>query len=208
MDHDHCSPNPCENDAPCFNTQADYYCHCTEDWEGKNCSLPRLQCSSPPCEGTVNWYFTYRKNTFFECLIITDGLGKSQLISTNVSVSYIVIYFLKLLHSRSLSLVKDHWWKLFVNSRMLHGSSNSWILSIYERIYVYPLAMCSQHFYKLGTTNNKLNFMIYNIIGIMKSRKLWWAELIVQVGEKRNAYRNSGKTSGNVATWKTKELEG
>lgn len=53
VDHDHCSPNPCENDAPCFNTQADYYCHCPEDWEGKNCSTPRLQCNSPPCEGIV-----------------------------------------------------------------------------------------------------------------------------------------------------------
>jgi len=63
VDHDHCSPNPCENEAPCFNTQADYYCHCPEDWEGKNCSMPRLQCSSPPCEGTVTWYFTFWQST-------------------------------------------------------------------------------------------------------------------------------------------------
>jgi len=76
VDHDHCSPNPCDNDAPCFNTQADYYCHCPEDWEGKNCSMPRLQCSSPPCEGIVHWYFTFRKSTLFECLINTEVLDK------------------------------------------------------------------------------------------------------------------------------------
>lgn len=51
VDHDHCNPNPCQNDAPCFNTQADYYCHCSEDWEGKNCSFPRYKCDNPPCDG-------------------------------------------------------------------------------------------------------------------------------------------------------------
>lgn len=50
VDHDHCNPNPCENDAPCFNTQVDYYCHCLKDWQGKNCSIPRVQCSTPPCD--------------------------------------------------------------------------------------------------------------------------------------------------------------
>lgn len=48
-DYDHCNPDPCENDAPCYNTQADYYCHCPERWQGKNCSLPRLSCDNPPC---------------------------------------------------------------------------------------------------------------------------------------------------------------
>lgn len=69
VDHDHCNPNPCENDAPCFNTQADYYCHCPEDWQGKNCSTPRIQCSNPPCEGTVYKFIlsmcVYSTNAFF-----------------------------------------------------------------------------------------------------------------------------------------------
>lgn len=47
----HCTPNPCQNSARCFNTQADYYCHCPENWEGKNCSIPRIQCVNPPCTG-------------------------------------------------------------------------------------------------------------------------------------------------------------
>lgn len=54
IDHDHCTPNPCENGAPCFNTPVDYYCHCSQDWQGKNCSLPKVQCSHPPCFGNKN----------------------------------------------------------------------------------------------------------------------------------------------------------
>lgn len=50
-DYDHCNPDPCQNGASCFNTQADYYCHCPERWQGKNCSLPKLTCDNPPCDG-------------------------------------------------------------------------------------------------------------------------------------------------------------
>jgi hypothetical protein len=49
--------------------------------------------------------------------------------------------------------------------------------------------------------------MIYSIVGIVKSGNLWWAELIAQVGDKRNTYRIFGETSSNVATFKTKELQ-
>ncbi|KAH1007672.1 hypothetical protein HUJ04_004878 [Dendroctonus ponderosae] len=49
-DYDHCNPDPCQNGAPCFKAQNDYYCHCPEGWQGKNCSQAKIVCDSPPCE--------------------------------------------------------------------------------------------------------------------------------------------------------------
>ena len=52
-DADPCSPNPCKHDSSCFNIQGDFYCHCQEGWEGKDCSQPRHMCGAHSCEGRV-----------------------------------------------------------------------------------------------------------------------------------------------------------
>jgi hypothetical protein len=129
--------------------------------------------------------------------------------STNVSLSYDVSCFKKLLHSGSLSLVKDHWWQLFVNVRR----PGAWFFKQLNLFYLWKDSCVSlgnvlPKFSQIRYNHNKLNFVIYSIVGIVKSRKLWWAELIAQVGEKSNTYSIFGETSGNVATWKTKKIEG
>lgn len=65
-DYDHCSPDPCQNGASCFNTQQDYYCHCPEGWQGKNCSQPRLLCDNPPCRDIG----TLRIFSQFFCIVL------------------------------------------------------------------------------------------------------------------------------------------
>lgn len=52
LDIDYCSPNPCQNGAPCFNLATDYYCACPEDYEGKNCSHLKDHCRTTTCKGT------------------------------------------------------------------------------------------------------------------------------------------------------------
>lgn len=50
VDYDHCKSNPCHNDAQCLNMADDYYCHCAENWQDKNCSTPKIKCTVPPCD--------------------------------------------------------------------------------------------------------------------------------------------------------------
>ncbi|MGH0171406.1 UNVERIFIED_CONTAM: hypothetical protein FKN15_061281 [Acipenser sinensis] len=45
-----CNPNPCQNQASCYNVGGDYYCACSEDYEGKNCSNFKDHCKNTPCE--------------------------------------------------------------------------------------------------------------------------------------------------------------
>lgn len=55
-DADPCSPNPCKHESTCFNIQGDFYCHCNEGWEGKDCSHQRHHCDSASCEGTTKYH--------------------------------------------------------------------------------------------------------------------------------------------------------
>ena len=48
---DLCNPNPCENEARCFNSNSDYYCQCPDDLHGKNCSETKAVCLGPQCNG-------------------------------------------------------------------------------------------------------------------------------------------------------------
>uniref|UniRef100_A0A8C3AIP3 Delta-like protein n=1 Tax=Cyclopterus lumpus TaxID=8103 RepID=A0A8C3AIP3_CYCLU len=50
LDIDYCSPNPCQNGAPCFNLATDYFCACSEDYEGKNCSHLKDHCRITTCK--------------------------------------------------------------------------------------------------------------------------------------------------------------
>ncbi|XP_075555978.1 uncharacterized protein LOC142588284 [Dermacentor variabilis] len=51
-DEDPCHPNPCAHGASCFSLGShDYYCHCTDRYQGKNCTQDR-PCGGPggqPC---------------------------------------------------------------------------------------------------------------------------------------------------------------
>uniref|UniRef100_A0A8D1NRF2 Delta-like protein n=1 Tax=Sus scrofa TaxID=9823 RepID=A0A8D1NRF2_PIG len=38
VDIDFCEPSPCQNGAPCYNLEGDYYCACPDHVSGKNCS--------------------------------------------------------------------------------------------------------------------------------------------------------------------------
>ena len=69
-DTDLCHPNPCSNGAPCFNTPGDYYCLCTADWEGKNCTRLRKACNKPPC--------LRKSSTFFVSLRLSLPLARTQ----------------------------------------------------------------------------------------------------------------------------------
>lgn len=60
-DADPCSPNPCKHDSSCFNIQGDFYCHCQENWEGKDCSHPRPLCGYKSCDGK-KWMFAHIKS--------------------------------------------------------------------------------------------------------------------------------------------------
>ena len=48
---DLCNPNPCENDARCYNNNSDYFCQCPDDLHGKNCSETKAVCLGPQCNG-------------------------------------------------------------------------------------------------------------------------------------------------------------
>jgi hypothetical protein len=124
-------------------------------------------------------------------------------------LSYIISCFKKSLHSESLSLVKDHWWQFFVNARR----PGTWFFKQLNLFYLGKdscvfLGNALPEFLQIRYNHNKLNFVIDSIVRIVKSRKLWWTELIAQVGGKENTCRIFGETSGNVATWKNKEIGG
>lgn len=51
VDVDPCHPNPCLNGASCFNVQGDYYCHCSDHWEGRHCENTKSTCMSGSCQG-------------------------------------------------------------------------------------------------------------------------------------------------------------
>ncbi|CAF0904049.1 unnamed protein product, partial [Adineta ricciae] len=40
---------PCKNGGSCINTIGSYYCQCTEDYQGADCSIPIDPCLSNPC---------------------------------------------------------------------------------------------------------------------------------------------------------------
>ncbi len=50
-DTDMCDPNHCEHGATCFNMRDDFYCHCTEEFEGKTCSHKKDYCRNRLCLG-------------------------------------------------------------------------------------------------------------------------------------------------------------
>ncbi|KAL1447964.1 hypothetical protein MTO96_006538 [Rhipicephalus appendiculatus] len=56
-DEDPCHPNPCAHGASCFSLGAhDYYCHCTDRYQGKNCTQDR-PCGGPggqPCSSPAS----------------------------------------------------------------------------------------------------------------------------------------------------------
>lgn len=67
VDVDPCHPNPCLNGASCFNVQGDYYCHCSDHWEGRHCENTKSTCMSGSCQGkatqliNIYWKFIPRK---------------------------------------------------------------------------------------------------------------------------------------------------
>uniref|UniRef100_UPI00358F4C93 protein jagged-1b-like n=1 Tax=Myxine glutinosa TaxID=7769 RepID=UPI00358F4C93 len=50
LDLDYCQPTPCQNGADCFNLVNDYYCRCSDDFEGKNCSQRKDHCLTNSCQ--------------------------------------------------------------------------------------------------------------------------------------------------------------
>ncbi|CAJ0956914.1 unnamed protein product [Ranitomeya imitator] len=50
VDIDFCDPNPCQNKAPCYNVGGDYYCACSDDYDGKNCSHLKDHCKNGLCK--------------------------------------------------------------------------------------------------------------------------------------------------------------
>lgn len=67
VDVDPCHPNPCLNGASCFNVQGDYYCHCSDHWEGRHCENTKSTCMSGSCQGkatqliNIYWKFIPKK---------------------------------------------------------------------------------------------------------------------------------------------------
>lgn len=63
VDVDPCHPNPCLNGASCFNVQGDYYCHCSDHWEGRHCENTKSTCMSGSCQGKatqlINIYWKF-----------------------------------------------------------------------------------------------------------------------------------------------------
>uniref|UniRef100_A0A8D0U111 Delta-like protein n=1 Tax=Sus scrofa TaxID=9823 RepID=A0A8D0U111_PIG len=51
VDIDFCEPSPCQNGAPCYNLEGDYYCACPDHVSGKNCSELREPCPGGACRG-------------------------------------------------------------------------------------------------------------------------------------------------------------
>uniref|UniRef100_A0A8C4NJP3 Delta-like protein n=1 Tax=Eptatretus burgeri TaxID=7764 RepID=A0A8C4NJP3_EPTBU len=51
---DLCEPNPCQNGGLCSPLGGDYVCRCSDDYEGKNCSVPHDRCQSASCKGDSN----------------------------------------------------------------------------------------------------------------------------------------------------------
>ncbi|XP_051158584.1 protein eyes shut-like [Leptopilina boulardi] len=45
-----CSHNSCKNGAVCLNHGPTYSCICMKDWEGPDCSIPSVNCTSPKCQ--------------------------------------------------------------------------------------------------------------------------------------------------------------
>ena len=41
VDHDDCTPDPCQNEGVCEDLVNDYNCTCTPGWEGKDCAISR-----------------------------------------------------------------------------------------------------------------------------------------------------------------------
>ncbi|PIO27826.1 hypothetical protein AB205_0083720 [Aquarana catesbeiana] len=50
VDIDLCDPNPCQNKALCYNLGGDYYCACSDDFDGKNCSHLKDHCKDGSCK--------------------------------------------------------------------------------------------------------------------------------------------------------------
>jgi hypothetical protein len=44
-----CLPNPCNNGATCFNVADGYFCQCTDEFGGQNCSVKRVSYSQGLC---------------------------------------------------------------------------------------------------------------------------------------------------------------
>ncbi|VDD81910.1 unnamed protein product [Mesocestoides corti] len=50
-----CDPNPCENQAPCYNlTPHNYFCKCNASFFGRHCEHPRPYCGPQGCSGLVD----------------------------------------------------------------------------------------------------------------------------------------------------------
>ncbi|XP_043476910.1 protein eyes shut isoform X2 [Leptopilina heterotoma] len=49
-----CSHNSCKNGAVCLNHGPTYSCICMKDWEGTDCSIPSVNCTSSKCQKLDN----------------------------------------------------------------------------------------------------------------------------------------------------------
>lgn len=88
VDVDPCHPNPCLNGASCFNVQGDYYCHCSDHWEGRHCENTKSTCMSGSCQGKA----TQLINIYWKLIPIKMGEWVKH-------IEVIIMYF----KSRSIS---------------------------------------------------------------------------------------------------------
>ena len=50
LEIDHCSSNPCQNDATCQSSLSTFKCFCQPGFVGLHCEYVVDQCSSSPCQ--------------------------------------------------------------------------------------------------------------------------------------------------------------